>query len=166
MKGFYHGFTPAVCLIVSSLFPFVCLDGDPQETRQQELGGLHGAVQGEQIPECEERLRHHPLLSGDEFTLSGQDDHPQGQTEHGQRLDAALGKKKSIRAVQHLPLSQTAVFIVISATVVCIYTHIHTHTHLAPPFTPWVNNVKDAGQETSPVTSVLLPTGLLDLWMD
>lgn len=90
IKTLYRGFTPAVCLIVSSLFPFLCLDGDPKEARQQELGGLHGAVQGEQISECEERLRHHPLLSGDEFTLSGQDDHPQGQTEHGQRLDAAL----------------------------------------------------------------------------
>lgn len=142
IKRLCHGFTPAIRFIVSSLFPSLCLDGDPEEARQQELGGLHGAIQGEQISECEERLRHHPLLSRDEFALSGQDDHPQGQAEHGQRLDAALGGNKltskqtnknnnllQIRAVQHLLLFQTAVFIIRRATVVRLYSHTHTYTH-------------------------------------
>lgn len=65
-------------------------DGYPKETGEQELGSLYGALQGEQIPEREKRLWHHPFLPGDELTLHGKDDHPQGQAEHGQRLDAAL----------------------------------------------------------------------------
>lgn len=79
----------------SVLFPVPCLDGDPKEARKQELGGLHGALQGEQVSECEERLRHHPFLSRNEFHLRGQDDHPPGQAEHGQRLDVTLKKKKT-----------------------------------------------------------------------
>ncbi|CAM9334740.1 unnamed protein product, partial [Lampetra planeri] len=65
-------------------------DGDSEEACQQELGGLHGALQGEQVPECEERLWDHPLLPRHEFSLHRQDDHPQGQAEHWQRLDVAL----------------------------------------------------------------------------
>lgn len=79
----------------SVLFPVPCLDGDPKEARKQELGGLHGALQGEQVSECEERLRHHPFLSRNEFHLRGQDDHPPGQAEHGQRLDVTLKKKNT-----------------------------------------------------------------------
>lgn len=69
------------------------LDGDPEEACKQELGGLHGAIQGEQLSEREERLWHHPLFSRNEFFLCGQDDHPQSQTEHGQRLDVTLRTK-------------------------------------------------------------------------
>lgn len=119
-----------------ALFSFPpLLDGDPQETRQQELGGLHGALEGEQISEREER--HHPLLSGDELSLYGQDDHPQGQTEHGQRLDAALNppppkNKKHTTTSRRPELSSTShsllllYFTVISATGAC--------TLWAPPF--------------------------------
>lgn len=79
-----------------SSFPifFPSLDGDPKKTCKQELSGLHGALQGEQISECEERLWHHPLLSRDELPVCRQDDHSQGQVEHGQRLDVALKKTK------------------------------------------------------------------------
>ena len=80
---------------------FLLSDCDPEEACEQELGGLHGALQGEQVPECEERLRHHPLLSGDELPLRGQDDHPQGQAEHGQRLDAALKTTTPLEHGQH-----------------------------------------------------------------
>lgn len=66
----------------------VFADGDPEKAHKQELRGLHGALQGEQVPEREERLRRHPLLSGHEFPLQRQDDHPQGQT--SERLDVTL----------------------------------------------------------------------------
>lgn len=62
-----------------------CFSGsDPEEARQQELSGLHGAFEGEQISQHEERLRHHSLLSRDELPLHGEDDHPPGEAEHGQ----------------------------------------------------------------------------------
>lgn len=67
---------------------FSSLDRDPEEAREQELGGLHGAVQGE-VPQREERLRPGPLLSREQLFLRGQDDHPQSQAE--QRLGVALG---------------------------------------------------------------------------
>lgn len=84
---------PSLSLTIPWLVPpfsFPCSDGDPEEAREQELSGLHGALQGEQVSERKERLWHHPFLPRYELPLWGQDDHPQGQTEHGQRLDAAL----------------------------------------------------------------------------
>lgn len=86
-------------------FSFSCSDGDPEEARQQELCDLHGALQGEQISECEERLRHYAFLSRDGLHVCGQDDHPQGQAEHGQQLDGALAKTQSCPAPPTLSLS-------------------------------------------------------------
>lgn len=103
-------------------FFFFSLDGDPEEACKQELSCLYGAIQGEQLSECEERLWHHPLFSRNEHLLCGKD--PQSQTEHGQRLDVTLKRKQinktqtlQIRAVQLLPLSPTAVSKVICETV-------------------------------------------------
>lgn len=107
--------------------PPPCPDGDPKERGEQELGGLHGALQGEQVPEREERLRHHPLLPGDELPLLGEDDHPQGQAEHGQRVDAAL-------ATSQEPPDP-------SRSYCCTKEddkHTHSHKHTLP-HTPWAS---------------------------
>lgn len=90
-------------------------DCDSEEARKQELSGLHGALQGEQVSKCEERLWDHPLFSRNELFLCGKDDHPSSQTEHGQRLDVTL--KQEENKLCHLPLSITAVSQVICATV-------------------------------------------------
>lgn len=117
---------------IQAIYKFIFLDGDPEEACEQELSGLYGAIQGEQLSEHEERLWHHPLFSRNEFFLCGQDDHPQSQTEHGQRLDVALKRKVKkerklktlqIRAVQHLPLSLTAVSKVICETQALPFPH-------------------------------------------
>lgn len=114
-------------------FSFPCSDGDPKEARKQELSGLHGAFQGEQVSERKERLRHHPFLPRYELPLRGQDDHSQGQTEHGQRLDAALSTNP---ADQSCPAPPPLSYCCIQGDE-CLSAHTYKHLgcHLVPnPF--------------------------------
>lgn len=108
-----------LCVFITSCF---FADGDPEKAHKQELCGLHGALQGEQVSECEERLWRHSLLSRHEFPLQRQDDHPQGQT--SQWLDVTLNNcwkwKKYCRSelfFLHLWLSPTV------ALIVTVHTH-------------------------------------------